>query len=802
MLKQLKLVKHHSGKLAATSTLALLGLGLANQGVQADELTPSQPLSPAASTATKSNTAPNTIAGANAAVANAQAQANRTAVVLSTREGDVSSQLKVVEIATSETSKLQADLASAVSEHSEAVMIKSQATPEFLSATTSEIASATSALASETATAAVDQSAVDSQSVVVASASATASAANVASSEATSKLDELTSLVEAPGKIAQDLVSAKANLARLEQEISVAEGEVSSATTAAIATVSKQLEAKVAELSAKQAELSALKLANPSSTSTPSKDSIVGGNKITLPSTYKSQVLPALTAIENGGWTYSDSYNSAVAQYANQIESGAQAGSYGSFSALNSYKSIAADAGRTIDPNNLSEAVQNEVAQFVEAILNGVRGELGLAAVTVTKTVQEMAAAIATEYRRAGFGILNNPHSSTIIGKAASSVGLKPNDNRGYESLGFFGKPTTVDQLKASFYNGIVYMLFNDGGSKYGHTISLLQNSNKGPYYLGISATSNAQHIYMVPSANIANPAQFSTKSISGTTTSVDNSAKIKAVELAMKTLEAEIAALKSNNTDVSNVGSVVRAKEKLANLKAQLSTSRENVTKLTALANKLTANKSQLAKNLEDAKQVNARRLQEKIDAQDKLTKELKKLQELKATSDASAVKVNALKARVATLQGLLEKANDPKLLEKADEKLRKATSALESAKAKLATEVKTLELLKAKRNVALKGHAAAQASLEQSKAHLATLVTKSPSTNQENQVVSLPYKPSLQTQSSVSTVSEKSNPIKKTTSTETLPKTGEASEALTMVAAATMVSLAALVLSKKRYH
>lgn len=722
MLKKLKLVRKNSGKFAATSTIALLGFGLANHSdVQADELlVPLTQGDSSATSSTDSTVVPTTVAEATAVVATNQAELDSTSLALSAKESEIVSQSLEAEAATSEVATLEQQLVSAVAEHSEALVIKSTATSEHLSELASELASTTSTFQSASAANTVAQSAAASQSATATSASLVASEANQAASEAAAKVDELTSLVEAPDKISTDLVSVKSEVSRLEREVSVAEKAVASATATAKADLAKQLAAKQEELSKKQGELNSLKTEQ----MTVKAVSVAGANKIVLPSTYKTQVYPALKAIENSGWTFSPGYNAAVAKYTNQIESGVKASTYGvsyTGGGVNGYKSIAADKTRYIDPNNLSVDVQNEMAQFVGEILNDVRGQLGLTALTVTKSAQQFATAVAAEYSRTSFGTMSNPHSSAIIGKNAQSVGLLASDNRGYESLGFFGTARTVDQLKNYFYNSIVYMLFNDVTSRYGHTISLLQNSNNGPYYLGVSSTSRAQHIYVIPSANVKS-ANFSTTPVVPVK-AVDNSAKISAVESVMSRIQTEITNLKSQSSSVASSKVVVRAKDKLKKLNQQLATSRQNYNSLSALKTKLAANKSLLVSQLEKAKQTNALRLQEKVVAQDKLTTELKKYQILKVSATASSATVASLKSEIAELSKQLKKYNDPELVNRTQATVDALNRDLEVAKTDLAVNVSALDLLKADLSKVVTAYEAAKLNLEKSDLRLKDL-------------------------------------------------------------------------------
>lgn len=806
MTKRVKLVRKNAGKAAATSTIALMGLSFVGQNdvVGASEVvTPTTLTENAITTQTDKANQVTTVGEASALVAANQATVNSAKEELANQEGAVVSQSALVETATSEVATLTDQLASAVAEHSEAIQLKSEATSEYLSELTSQVTSATTALSSDSATAEQVSSEMTSQSQVVSSESEVASEAARLASEAASRVSDLTSLVAAPEKITANLAAAKSEVSRLENELKIAETAVTTASVTAKTELAKQLADKQAELSKKNDELLALQ-AN-QATGVVTKTNVVGSNKIVLPNTFKTQVLPALTTIEKSGWTFSAGYNAAVSQLTKQIEAGLQGSKYGSGSTTNAYKSIATDTTRYIDPNNLSTEVQNEMAQFVGDILNDVRGQLGLTALTVTKTAQGFASAIASEYRRAGFGVLSNPHSSAIIGKHAQNAGLSATDNRGYESLGFFGNARTVDQLKNYFYNGIVYMLFNDVSSSYGHTISLLQNSNNGPYYLGVSSTSNAQHIYVIPSANIRNASQFSTTSLSGTVTAVDNTAQITALKATIASLTQEISNLKDKSGDVSSNAIVVAAQRKVVALQQQLATAKSSVTAFTDLSKQLENSRIELLAQLEEAKQTEALYLEQQLAAQDKLTTEIKKLQALQVTVNTSAQKVKELKNTIASWNELLAKLSDPTLVEKAAEKVADLTTALKLAQANHAVEAAKLELLMLSYNEALAVYETAKESLAQSQTVLSNLVQQSNVANLVHKQQSNSLQKTVAQSPKSSVTADLANVSKQTAqankaSVATLPKTGDHTAAISVLSGVSMISLAAMVLDKKR--
>ncbi|WP_249639828.1 SEC10/PgrA surface exclusion domain-containing protein, partial [Streptococcus uberis] len=160
-----------------------------------------------------------------------------------------------------------------------------------------------------------------------------------------------------------------------------------------------------------------------------------------------------------------------------------------------------------VNPDNLSVEVQNELAVFAATLINSVRQQFGLSAVEVTQGAQEFARTLTRNYKathgntvpffnynqpgkNGHIGI--GPHDRTIIEQAATSVGLKANDDNMYENIGFFDDVHTVNGIKRSIYNSIKYMLFTDFtyGNTFGHTVNLLRSDKtnpSAPVYLGVS---------------------------------------------------------------------------------------------------------------------------------------------------------------------------------------------------------------------------------------------------------------------------------------------------------------------------
>ncbi|HEL1620269.1 TPA: SEC10/PgrA surface exclusion domain-containing protein [Streptococcus suis] len=571
----------------------------------------------------------------------------------------------------------------------EATIVAAEAAPQVIENLQEEIVTQKATVLSEEAKlVAAHQVAVDAKEVVEAAvtdksivdksvAEAQAAVSAVEEKFVGTGVDTAKANVSTLEKTAQEqetkIVEVRQTISTTEQSLSKAQAGVETAKTTVTEQLANEVRQKEAELANKKAELAA----TPETTeSTSAVASVAGGNKITLPATYKTTALPALKAIEAAGYTSSPAYTAAVNQYRASINNAAQVATYG-WGGLNSYKSIAADRSRTIDPNNLTTEVQNEIALFTAEILNGVRSELGLSPVTVTTSAQDFAKRVVTAYNQANQPDLS--HNFNLIKQAAVNSGLRATDNRGYESLGSFGNATNVDQLKSLFYTSIVYMLFNDSSSDFGHTISLLQDSGSNSYYLGAasrvpSTGSVSANIYMVPSSNITSTS-FSRTAIGTGTTTVSNAAKIESLKAEIASLESTITNLR--NADVNLSATVVAANQNVANLQTRLSQAKSELaatqtaleetkqnlgTARSQLSALELANKSIVAE-LNQANAILAKKLAAQTAAQSKIDSVQATYDAAVAAENAQAKKVEEAKAKIVTLNAKI--AENEKLIE-----------------------------------------------------------------------------------------------------------------------------------------
>ncbi|HFI0633217.1 TPA: SEC10/PgrA surface exclusion domain-containing protein [Streptococcus suis] len=577
----------------------------------------------------------------------------------------------------------------------EATIVAAEAAPQVIENLQEEIVTQKATVLSEEAKlVAAHQVAVDAKEVVeaavtdksivdksVAEAQATVSA--VEEKFVGTGVDTAKANVSTLEKTAQEqetkIVEVRQTISTTEQSLSKAQAGVETAKTTVTEQLANEVRQKETELANKKVELAA----TPETTeSTSAVASVAGGNKITLPATFKTTALPALKAVASAGYTGSPAYMAAANQYRATIDNATQTGTYGAWAGLNSYKSIVADQKRTIDPNNLTTEVQNEIALFTAEILNGVRSELGLSPVTVTTSSQEFAKRVVTAYNQANIPTLE--HNFSLISKSATASGLRASDNRGYESLGDFGRATNVDQLKQVFYTSVVYMLFNDSAANYGHTLSLLQDSGTDTYYLGAdsrTATSSyhgagtvSASIYMVPSSNITSTS-FSRTAIGTGATTVSNAAKIESLKSEIASLESTIKNLR--NADVNLSATVVAANQNVANLQTRLSQAKSELaatqtaleetkqnlgTARSQLSALELANKSIVAE-LNQANAVLAEKLAAQTAAQSKIDAVQATYDAAVAAENAQAKKVEEAKAKIVALNAKI--AENEKLIE-----------------------------------------------------------------------------------------------------------------------------------------
>lgn len=442
-----------------------------------------------------------------------------------------------------------------------------------------------------------------------------------------------------------EVTKLETEISNKEKELEIAEQNLTDAKNTATENMNKEITAKEAKLEDKKDELASL----------PETTSVVGENKIVLPSTYKTTAFPALQKIEAAGYTGKPEFNAAADQYKTTIDTASQLNAYGFYGSQNRYKSIEADKSRPVDPSNLSVEVQNELAQFSAAILNDVRTELSLPKVTVTKSAQEFAQKVVDAYNQNNVGFMTH---ADVHYEIAQQMGLSYYDNRGYESLGYSsGATSTVDDLKRLYYNSIVYFLFNDSGANFGHTISMLQSGSSN-YYLGVNSrivdNKHQTHFYMVPEANIQSTS-FSKTDIGGNL--VDNTIRINKLKTEIKNLEEEISKLKE--TDINTIPAVKAAEDEVTRLQNELTALKAKLVSTKTSVSNLESQKSVADIKLQDLQNKNQKIVNEVNKARETLTKANKKLENKQSEYETAleeenkqVVKVNEEKKKIVDLQ------------------------------------------------------------------------------------------------------------------------------------------------------
>lgn len=548
-MKKIKLSKKSPFKVVTTSTITLLGLGVTGHHVvSADDNLKSTDKSQE-STATTGNSTPTTLAESQVATAQAQTQVDEASAQVEADQNAVDSQAQTVEQIQKEVEETESQVETTTSDIAEADAIAKEMTPEKTQEVQSQVETQTTQISEAEANQNEVSSQVETQEATVTAAETAVEAAQTQVDADTKKVEIIESQINAPETIAGDLAQAQSDVNRIEIAIGRAENDLKLAEESAKASIEASLAEKQTELAQKQALLKSLQIEQ---SNAPQVADVTHGNTIQLPASYVNTSFPALKNLTSTDYTYSGSYMAALNRWTSTIESGVDKARYGAWKAVNAYKSNAADQNHVINVNNLTKAEQNEIAQFTSDLLNSVRTQLGLSKVVVSVTSQDFAKKATDQYVAQGYAA-GSPHKfKEIVYPTAQSLGLKYSDNRGYESLGLMGNSMTMDQLKLNFYNTLVYMLFDDVTSNYSHTVSLLQDNGRDTYYIGVSATSSAQHIYIIPSSNIVNSSIFN-KALVFAGKSVDNSAKITSVSNDIKAIQKQLVNYKQPNQIILN---------------------------------------------------------------------------------------------------------------------------------------------------------------------------------------------------------------------------------------------------------
>lgn len=168
-----------------------------------------------------------------------------------------------------------------------------------------------------------------------------------------------------------------------------------------------------------------------------------------------------------------------------------------------------ADKNVAVDLNNLSQAVQEDLANFVATLLNDVRDQLGLTPyvgkVVVTKGMLNMSNAIAKNYVSDNWDAYHHAHDDSGVQKGAQQFGMKDAD----ENLGSYTrKITNLYDLKEIVKNSLLSQILNDFHyNTVGHTMSMLGlnyiDDKPSETFFGVSTSyvqgSSNIHFHLIP---------------------------------------------------------------------------------------------------------------------------------------------------------------------------------------------------------------------------------------------------------------------------------------------------------------
>lgn len=516
--------------------------------------------------------------------------------------------------------------------------------------------------------------------------------------QAETKVSDLTKMVNQPEAITAQVEIEQNNVKIISEDLAKAKTDLVAVTDNTKTQLANDLATAQSSLSAKQNELAKVQ----SQTSNVAVN-VMGANKMVAPTNYPINEIKKLMS---SGYIGTQSYLNTFYALKDQLVSKAEVGAY-----LNHYVDIASDLNRIVNPDNLSVEVQNELAVFAATLINSVRQQFGLSAVEVTQGAQEFARTLTQNYKathgntvpffnynqpgkNGHIGI--GPHDRTIIEQAATSVGLKANDDNMYENIGFFDDVHTVNGIKRSIYNSIKYMLFTDFtyGNTFGHTVNLLRSDKtnpSAPVYLGVSTETVGglnTHYVIFPASNIVNASQFSKQVVSGPLTTVDNSAKISTLQASIASVESKIQTLQKRIANISSEALVISAQRKVDGLAAKLQKAESNVEKAKAQLQQLQDSKEDLHKQLAFARSTRKNLKGQLDESLVHLNQSKILLHSLEEKQNQVASQINVLTLKKAQLEKELAFNSHPNREKVAKEKVEEAQKALTETLSEIKTK------------------------------------------------------------------------------------------------------------------
>lgn len=678
--------------LATTSaTLAVLGASGLNQTVHAEDVESATQVTTTTEETTTQSTP--TIEEATAAVADAEKEVATASDAAQQATQAATEQDAVVADLTEQVAAAETAVTTAESAVAEAEIIASESSPEVISETQDEIEAITSELETATTASEVAGQAVQEKEAEVAAANTALQKSKNAVSESEKTIASLSESVQSPEKLTEEKASSEAKVASLEKEVATADKELEAAKATASTAISTELTQAKTELSVKEAELSQLQ------TATTEVKSVTGGNTLVVPANYATQ----LSNIRN--------YSSISAAAKNElIQTGKAAAAAngvvgdGFVGSSTAYKTIAGDTTRLVDVNNISHEVQVELTQFVVELLNPVRAAFNLSPLTITESSMAFAESVSAAYvsKHSRIQYENGAHDTTILNQEASKAGLTAS---WYENMGttwLSSHTTTVDALKSKIYYQLIYMLFTDASSNFGHTRTFLKGDSGEAAYIGVGinglgatgvSTAFTQHYLVVKESEIQSSG-FSRTPIVATKSTVDET-KISQVRQEISNLKAKISDLQSKQSNISTYSTVVAAQNKVDTLSAQLSSEKATLSTLTT---QLTTATQSVAAN-QAALELEEKRLAELqavvVTAQNNFDTVKSELGDLIVAKGAADYKVNTLSEELAATKELLAKYQNENLLSESQEQLAAAIETLETLTSQLALAIEEQETL-----------------------------------------------------------------------------------------------------------
>lgn len=638
-------------------------------------------------------------------------------------------------------------LKQAEQEYDTAKQLADEATPDGIATAKEEIVSAEEGLTSaeehlqseKDSLAQVNEAVETNQAIVKASKNLVAeNEADV--SEAQNNVAKVQSILDGTGQaqIVKEAEDAAAKLETTKQELKIAEINLHSAQAAdanrkqGIIEAEKQVAATHQEFTDKvQVANQAIAKANETAevlkitqaTFIKAENDVKGMNTITLSADY-------ITALRDYAQNYTEKGAEAKAKLDAMVAD---------LRSKHDFKVNENDDKTILDTNNLSEATLTELSNFASDLINQIRQAFGTTSTVVTAGAMKLADLTTDGYITDNWSlndVLATGHDAKAVNKAANTLGLPVSSSQEeatgqqyYENMNSWGissATTTLSAAKQKIYESIISFMFN--GYEYLHAESIAGLSTNSKY-IGVDLSSragvNAVHILMVNDEQIKGTL-FDTKGIDNpktgdkiqafyavAQTNLANAISDNAEAQSQKDLALSDKAHAQTNLDTANT-TLIRIKETpeltpAAQEKLAIATSNVQVAELAnvqaqvALAN-LNADVKQKQANLNRAKQVLAEKEEDLSAAQARLKQDQDILAGLKMDQEKAQLKVSEAEKQVQTAKNklivakkyLADLENSPAKLAAAKVNFLTATTQLENAKEKLATEVARLSQLK----------------------------------------------------------------------------------------------------------